>query len=31
VREHYEQFHPELKQEYLLGKKGMLVKKGKET
>ncbi len=28
VRERYEQFHPELKQEYLLGKKGHLVKKG---
>jgi hypothetical protein len=28
VREHYDQFHPELKGEYLLGKKGVLVKKG---
>jgi len=28
VREHYDQFNAELKQEYLLGKKGLLVKKG---
>ena len=28
VREHYEAFNAELKQEYLLGKKGQLVKKG---
>jgi hypothetical protein len=28
VKEHYERFHPELKSEYLLGKKGLLVKKG---